>query len=485
MGYAVLHLDKALGNDAPMSAHIERTIEPKNADPTRTHLNRELIEFPDGVPNRTHAIQHRLDTAGLTRKIGINQVRAIRVLLSGSPEDMKRIEAEGKLGDWCAENLEWLRKTYGAGNVVSAVLHMDENTPHIHATVVPIVCGERRKAKAADPDKRKYRKKKSDVPRLCADDVMARPKLTEYQDSYAEVMNKYGLGRGIKGSEARHITTQQFYRDAMANKESIQQDISALLQMRDAQQQETDRLKYHTDQALAASQQASAQQEQAIADQKQAESKRDEALQSLKQVKGQLMAEKFKSTAAEVGLAMADGLGSLFSDSKTQQRQAELRTLRNENKDLTDRSESLSEQVYRLKSDITHLKKEHETVMDKLQQELKIIYDRFPKVREVLKIENLCRHLGFSENLIQRIMGMKPVAFKGKLYSAEYKRHFETEHSVAVVELHPTSTEPEKLRLTIDGVSDTTWFRQKHKEELLDMGINVKMESQQSKGIKM
>jgi len=43
MGYAVLHLEKAKGADSGMSAHIERTIQPKNADPTRTHLNRELI----------------------------------------------------------------------------------------------------------------------------------------------------------------------------------------------------------------------------------------------------------------------------------------------------------------------------------------------------------------------------------------------------------------------------------------------------------
>ncbi|KWW27650.1 MAG: mobilization protein [bacterium P3] len=72
MGYAVLHLEKAKGADSGMSAHIERTIQPKNADPTRTHQNRELIQFPDGVRNRTAAIQHRLDTAGLKRKIGKN-----------------------------------------------------------------------------------------------------------------------------------------------------------------------------------------------------------------------------------------------------------------------------------------------------------------------------------------------------------------------------------------------------------------------------
>lgn len=31
MGYAVLHMEKTSGTDAAMSAHIERTIKPKNA----------------------------------------------------------------------------------------------------------------------------------------------------------------------------------------------------------------------------------------------------------------------------------------------------------------------------------------------------------------------------------------------------------------------------------------------------------------------
>lgn len=42
--------------------------------------------------------------------------------------------------------MDWLRSTFGADNVVAATLHSDEDTPHIHATVIPIVTGERRKA---------------------------------------------------------------------------------------------------------------------------------------------------------------------------------------------------------------------------------------------------------------------------------------------------------------------------------------------------
>ena len=38
MGFVVLHMEKAHGSDSGTTAHIERFIIPKNADPTRTHL---------------------------------------------------------------------------------------------------------------------------------------------------------------------------------------------------------------------------------------------------------------------------------------------------------------------------------------------------------------------------------------------------------------------------------------------------------------
>lgn len=88
-----------------MSCHIERKTAdgkphiPDNADESRTHLNRELIAFPDGVRNRTQAIQHRIETAGLKRKVGKNQTRAIRVLLTGTHEQMMALANAGRLDD--------------------------------------------------------------------------------------------------------------------------------------------------------------------------------------------------------------------------------------------------------------------------------------------------------------------------------------------------------------------------------------------------
>ena len=220
--YAVCHLQRGSGNDSGMSCHIERKTAdgkvyiPDNANKARTHLNRELITFPDGVRSRTEAVQYRIDNAGLHRKVGKNQTKAIRIILTGSHEQMMKIEQSGKLDKWTDANLKWLRDTFGEDNVVSCVLHMDEKTPHLHATVVPIVTGER-KRKSREGEK-KYRTQTG--PRLSADDVMGRGRLSTYQNTYAEAMREFGLQRGVVGSTAKHQSNDEFYRQQMLQYEN-------------------------------------------------------------------------------------------------------------------------------------------------------------------------------------------------------------------------------------------------------------------------
>lgn len=225
--YAVCHLQRGSGNDSGMSCHIERkdangkTYVPDNADSSRTHQNRELIRFPDGVRNRTEAIQYRIDHAGLSRKVAKNQCKAIRIILTGTHELMMKIQDEGRLGKWMEANLRWLHETFGKENVVSCVLHMDEKTPHLHATIVPIVTSERQRREREG--ERKYNTKSG--PRLSSDDVLKRARLREYQDTYAVAMKPFGLKRGIVGSTTRHIATSTHYKQQMRQYE---EDIAKL-----------------------------------------------------------------------------------------------------------------------------------------------------------------------------------------------------------------------------------------------------------------
>ena len=225
--YAVCHLQRGSGNDSGMSCHIERKDAngkkyiPVNADANRTQLNRELIAFPAGVKNRTDAIQYRINNAGLHRKLAKNQTKAIRIILTGTHEQMMKIAQEGKLGNWIDANLKWLRETFGSENLVSCVLHMDEKTPHLHATVVPIVTTERLRKKREG--EKKYETKSG--PRLSADDMMRRSKLHEYQNSYAAAMKPFGLQRGIVGSTAKHQANSEYYKQQVSRYE---EDIARL-----------------------------------------------------------------------------------------------------------------------------------------------------------------------------------------------------------------------------------------------------------------
>ena len=97
-----------------------------------------------------------------------------------------------------------------------------------------------------------------------------------------------------------------------------------------------------------------------------------------------------------------------------------------------------------------------------------------------MRIDNLCQHLGFGTELRKDILEMKPVRFRGKIYSSEYKRTFET-RSVAEIKL--LLSDPNKLQLTIDGVNDTSWFRQKYRE--FQESIGIKVQQEQGRGVKI
>ncbi len=225
----MLHIIKANSSLNSIARHIERTSHPENADPARTHLNRyNLVEYPDGITGLAAAVEHRIVNAGITRKISDRQVRCLNLVMTSDNEGMQKIIDSGKLDEWIADNIKWARDTFGSDNVVGAALHMDERTPHLHIAVVPIVTAERKKKAREATAKKRYRTKAANRPRLCADDIMERGKMSRYQDIYAEAMAKYGLERGIRGSEARHIGQHEYYRDCMVKKKGLEEDIGNL-----------------------------------------------------------------------------------------------------------------------------------------------------------------------------------------------------------------------------------------------------------------
>ena len=435
MGYFSLDIKKAKGtSDTTQSDHIERKIIPKNADPTRTHLNRVLVEYPDGVHGRDGAIAHRLNTAGIRRKITHDQVRVVRVVLSGTHEDMMNIQEKGKLDEWCNDSIQWLQATFGKDNVVAAHLHMDEKTPHIHAAVVPIVTGERRKAKKEQADgKRKYRKKTNSV-RLCADDLFNRQSLIAYHDNYARVMAKYGLQRGVRGSEARHTTTMQYYRDLKKKNETLETEARLL------------------------------------------QEKKAEAQEELKQVKAEIRTDKLKIAATDTATALANSVGSLFGSGK-------MKSLERRNEDLQDRILELENEARQRErqqaKQIQEIRNAYEQQHRKLSEFADFVRRYFPYVEKLMPIINFLRdRLKFNDGIIRRLCEFKEVGIKGELYSSEFNRSFDTRHSVCSIK----QDESGKFDFNIDGVSHVSWFRKKMNEFREAIGIP---KSRQNRGIKL
>lgn len=245
--YVVCHYDKCYGPPVSYTTHIER----KKADGSEhipynikrsdlTKHNREFIPEAGkigrtaAIEKRLMAVKHQTDKDGneYERKIRKDQVCCIEIRLSASPEAMAEIIAQGRLMDWCRESVKWAQREHGKENIVSAVLHMDEETPHLHVSLVPVVRGESKKQattkkrlakdkeKAATegteaPKKKRRYKKKADAStlRLCADDIMTKSGLKRRQTEYAEDMEQFGLRRGEEGSPARHKELAQYYKE--------------------------------------------------------------------------------------------------------------------------------------------------------------------------------------------------------------------------------------------------------------------------------
>ena len=408
MGYAVLHIDKARGNDSAMSAHIERTFVPNNVDASRTHLNRDLVQFPANVTNRTEAIAHRIATAGIYRKVADNQVKALRFILSGSHEDMLQLESDGRLEEWCNSTMQWLYTTFGKANVVAATLHADEETPHIHATVVPIVTGERRKAKQeAENGKRKYKTKKNKI-RLCADDLLTPKKLEEYQTSYAEQMRPFGLSRGVQGSEAKHRTNMEYYKELL--KETKQKQLEE-----------------------------------------------EELIQKVRELEKQAGKLRVKGT-----------LYSLFGNSELDKAEQRIEELEQE----VERQQHLSEkEKAEIRKEVVLLQDtvrgrdrtiaELKETMQVYEEERNWIKRFFNGFYQLLNIRLMLRKMNFSDDRIAEMYRTEaPQRGTAKAFSGLYKREFTEEDS----EIRIIKDEKKRPLLTINGLPITDWCEQKWKQ---------------------
>jgi len=105
----------------------------------------------------------------------------------------------------------------------------------------------------------------------------------------------------------------------------------------------------------------------------------------------------------------------------------------------------------------------------------------FPYFREMLRMESVCRTVGFDDEQTATLIKGKPLEYSGELYSEEHKRKFTVERVMAQITSDPT--DKRKLQLNIDKIPFNEWCRVKF-EKLRDTFCQPVQRQQKYKGLK-
>jgi hypothetical protein len=115
--------------------------------------------------------------------------------------------------------MEYARATFGPANILQAVRHDDEETPHIHVLAIPL--DQKERARAGRPRKGREGAKRAPVLSwgLNADRILGGPeKLREHQSTYAVALADLGIRRG----RPKHDTKAQHKPAALYRAEAAQ-----------------------------------------------------------------------------------------------------------------------------------------------------------------------------------------------------------------------------------------------------------------------
>ena len=145
MAYAILRFAKHKGGASKaLSAHHERTKDSYASNPD-IDLSRTAQNFHLVTPRWSYEqeIRHRIQTAGC--RVRKDSVKFVDTLVTVSPEFAKAHEAE--MPEYFRRAFDFLKERVGEENIISAVVHMDEKTPHMHLCFVPLTRDKRLSAK--------------------------------------------------------------------------------------------------------------------------------------------------------------------------------------------------------------------------------------------------------------------------------------------------------------------------------------------------
>ena len=199
--YAILRFAKYKGPEiGQIEAHNERKKEKYASNPdvdvSRSHLNYHLVQ-----PERKYRAEAEKQIAEAGCRTRKDSVRVVEALVTASPEFFKG-KKRAEIRTFFEEAVRFITKHQDKSTIISAVVHMDEKTPHMHLSFVPLTPGKRLSAK---------------------DIVGNKKKLTWWQNSFwKHMVRKYpDLERGESASETgrTHIPPRLFKEAAHLNRQ--------------------------------------------------------------------------------------------------------------------------------------------------------------------------------------------------------------------------------------------------------------------------
>ena len=204
--FAILRFAKYKGPEiSNIEAHNERTKEEYASNPdidkSRSHLNFHLLE-----PERKYRAEAERQIKDAGCRTRSDSVRLVEALVTATPEFFKG-KKKAEIKAYFQEALDFIREHQDPKTIISAVVHMDEKTPHMHLSFVPL----------------------TEDGRLCAKEIVGnKKKLTQWQDRFWEHMvKKYpDLERGESASETGrdHIPPRVFKQMARLAKQAERLD---------------------------------------------------------------------------------------------------------------------------------------------------------------------------------------------------------------------------------------------------------------------
>lgn len=184
-----------------ISNHDTRAKESKTNPDIDYEKSKQNYNLSENELTYHQKIKERISELPLKKAVRKDAIVMAQVLVTSDKSFFDGISQE-KQKDFFQDSYNFLAEQYGKENIVSAIVHMDEKTPHMHFNFIPA----------------------TEDGRLSAKEILTPKTLGKQHDEfYQQVGKKYGLERGEKGGNRNHLETKE-YKELMSKYENLQKE---------------------------------------------------------------------------------------------------------------------------------------------------------------------------------------------------------------------------------------------------------------------